>query len=265
MELLERANMSNCNPSRTPADTQSKLDPSGPPVSDPSLYRSLAGGLQYLTFTSSDLSYVVQQIFLFMHDPREPHLHALKRILRYVRGTLDYGLQLHPSSTTGLIAYSDADWGGCPSTRRSTSGYCVFLGDNLLSWSSKRKPTVSRSSAEAEYRGVANAVAETCWLRNLLRELQSPLAKATIVYCDNVSSVYLSSNPVQHQRTKHIEMDIHFVRDKVATGQIRVLHVPSSLQYADIFTKGLPSSLFTDFRSSLSIFPRPPAQTAGVY
>lgn len=103
------------------------------------------------------------------------------------------------------------------------------LGDNLLSWSSKCQPTVSRSSAEAEYRGVANVVAETCWLHNLLRELQSPLAKATIVYCDNVSDVYLSSNHVRHQRTKHIEMDIHFVRDKVATGQIRVLHVPSSL------------------------------------
>ncbi|GJX82892.1 ribonuclease H-like domain-containing protein [Tanacetum coccineum] len=97
-----------------------------------------------------------------MHDPREPHFLALKRILRYVRGTLDYGLQLFSSSTTDLVAYSDADWAGFPTTRRSTSGYCVFLSNNLLSWSFKRQPTLSRSSAEAECHGVANAVAETC-------------------------------------------------------------------------------------------------------
>ncbi|GJU02531.1 ribonuclease H-like domain-containing protein [Tanacetum coccineum] len=197
-----------------------------------------------------------------MHDPREPHLSALKRILRYVQGTLNYGLQLFSSSTTDLVAYSDADWAGCPTTRRSTSGYCVFLGNNLLSWSAKRQPTLSRSSAEAEYRGVANAVAETCWLRNLLRELHTPLSSATLVYCDNVSAVYLSSNPVQHQRTKHIEIDIHFVRDLVAAGQVRILHVPSRYQFANIFTKGLPSALFEEFRTSLSVRCHP-APTTG--
>nr|GEY80211.1 ribonuclease H-like domain-containing protein [Tanacetum cinerariifolium] len=112
-----------------------------------------------------------------------------------------------------------AHMAGCPTTRRSTSGYCVFLGHNLLSWSSKRQPTLSRSSVEAEYRGVANAVAMTCWIWNLLRDLHTPLSSATIVYYDNVSAVYLSSNPVQHQRTKYIEIDIHFVRDLVATRQ----------------------------------------------
>ncbi|GJW88041.1 ribonuclease H-like domain-containing protein [Tanacetum coccineum] len=143
------------------------------------------------------------------------------------------------SSTTDLVAYSDADWAGCPTTRRSTSGYCVILGKNLLSWSSKRQPTLSRSSAEAEYCGVA----ETCWLHNLLRELHTPLSSATLVYSDNVSAVYLSCNPVQHQRTKHIEIDIHFVRDLVAVGHARVLHVPSRYQFVNIFTKGLPSAL----------------------
>ncbi|GJU30077.1 ribonuclease H-like domain-containing protein [Tanacetum coccineum] len=117
---------------------------------------------------------------------------------------------------------------------------------------------------EAEYRGVANAVAETCWVRNFLRVLHTPLSSATIVYCDNVSAVYLSSNPVQHQRTKHIEIDIHFVRVLVATGQVRVLHVPSRFQYADIFTKGLPSALFEEFRTSLSVR-CPPAPTAGEF
>ncbi|GJW96927.1 ribonuclease H-like domain-containing protein, partial [Tanacetum coccineum] len=166
---------------------ESKLGPEGVPIQDPTLYRSLAGGLQYLTFTHPDLSYVVQQ--------------------------------LYASATTSLVGYADADWAGCPSTRRSTSRYYVFLGDNLLSWSTKRHHTLSRSNTEAEYRDVANVIAETAWLRNLLRELHSPLSTATLVYCDNVSAVYMSANPVQHQRTKHIEIDIHFIRDMVTVGQ----------------------------------------------
>ncbi|GJR97777.1 ribonuclease H-like domain-containing protein [Tanacetum coccineum] len=199
IEILERVGIVNCNLCRTPVDTKSKLGDTGDIVSDPTLYRSLAGSLQYLTFTRPDISYAVQQLF--------------------------------SSSTTDLVAYSNADWAGFPTTRRLTSGYCVFLGNNLLSWSSKRQPTLSRSSAEAEYRGVANAVTETCW-----------------ICC--------------HQRTKHIEIDIHFVRDLVAAGQVRVLHVPSRYQFADIFTKGLPSALFEEFRSSLSVW-CPPAPTAG--
>ncbi|GKB60235.1 ribonuclease H-like domain-containing protein [Tanacetum coccineum] len=185
VEILKRAYMANCNPSWTPVDTESKLGDDGDLVSDPNLYRSLAGSLQYLTFTRPDISYEVQQVCLYMHDPREPHFSALKRILRYVRGTLDHGVQLFASSTTSLVAYSDADWGGFPTTRRSTSGYCLFLGNNVLFWSSKRQPTLSCSSAEVEYRGVANFVVETCWLRNLLRELHTPLSFATLVYCDN--------------------------------------------------------------------------------
>ncbi|GJT34822.1 gypsy type transposase [Tanacetum coccineum] len=211
-------------------DTESKLGTDGPLVSDPTLYRSIAGALQYLTFTRPDLSYAVQQICLFMHDPREPYRTALKMILLYVRGTFDYGLQLFSASPLSLIGYSDANWAGCPTTHRSTSGYFVFLGNNLLSWSSKRQATLSRSTAEAEYRSVANVVAETAWLRNLLRGLHSPLQRATLVYYDNV---------------RHV----------------RVLHVPSRYQFADIFTKGLPY-VFDDFRSSLSVRPSP-ALTAG--
>ena len=126
----------------------------------------------------------------------------------------------------------------------------MSLGDNLVSWSSKRQPTVSQSSAKAEYRAVANGVAEACWLRQLLQELHNPLTTSTLVYCDNVSAVYLSTNPVQHQRTKHVEIDLHFVRERVAIGDVCVLHVPTTSQFADIFTKGLPTSVFSEFRSS---------------
>ena len=263
-EIIDRAGMTSCKPAPTPVDTKAKLSVSlGSPYENPTHYRSLAGALQYLTFMRPDISYAVQQVCLHMHDPKTEHMNALKRVLRYVQGTLNFGLHLSKSSISGLISYTDADWGGCPDTRRSTSGYCVFLGHNLISWSSKRQPTLSRSSAEAEYRGVANVVSESCWIRNLLLELHCPIHKATLVYCDNVSAIYLSGNPVQHQRTKHIEMDIHFVREKVARGQVRVLHVPSRYQLADIFTKGLPRILFDDFRASLSVR-EPPASTAGV-
>jgi hypothetical protein len=254
LDILDRAGMAECKPCTTPVDTSPKIyADSGAPVTDPSDYRSLAGALQYLTFTRLDIAYAVQQVCLHMHDPREPHLAALKRILRYVRGTLHLGLHLRPSTQDDLVVYSDADWAGCPDTRKSTSGYAVFLGDNLVSWSSKRQNTVSRSSAEAEYRAVANGVAEASWLRQLLHELHIPLRSATIVYYDNVSAVYMSSNPVQHQRTKHIEIDLHFVREKVAMGVVRVLHVPTTSQFADVFTKGLPSSVFAEFRSSLNV------------
>ena len=137
----------------------------------------------------------------------------------------------------GLWGMGSEVWRGGPDTRRSTSGYCVYFGDNLVSSSSKRQVTVSSSSAEAEYRSVAHAVAETVWLRQLLVELHRPLDRATIVYCDNISAVYMASNHVHHRRTKHIEIDIHFIREKVALGEVRVLHVPTSAQFVDILDR----------------------------
>ena len=222
------------------------------------------GALQYLTFMRSDISYAMQQVCLHMHNPMVDHMTTLRCILRYIQGTLDFGLHLYNSSISRLMSYTDANQGGCTDTRRSTFGYCVFLGDNLISWSSKRQPILSRSSAEAEYRGVASVVSESCWIRNLLLELHCPINRDILVYCDNVSAIYLSGNPVQHQRSKQIEVDIHFVSEKVAHGQIRVLHVPSHYQIAHIFTKWLPCILFNDFRDSLSIR-QSPASTAGVY
>nr|GEV98114.1 ribonuclease H-like domain-containing protein [Tanacetum cinerariifolium] len=178
---------------------------------------TILGSLNYF------LGLLVQQVYLYMHDPRKHHLVALKRISR---------LPSHP---------------------RSTSGYCIFLEYNILSWFAKRWVTISRSSAEAEYHGVANVVAETALIRNLLLELHAPLHSVTLVYCDNVSTIYLSTKSVQHQRTKHIEIDIHFVCDYVASRQVHVLHLSSRFQYADIFTKGLLSALFLKFHSSLNV------------
>ncbi|KAK1677205.1 hypothetical protein QYE76_038053 [Lolium multiflorum] len=170
-----RAGMSDCHPSPTPVDTSSKLSASdGELLPDATDYRSIVGGLQYLTLTRPDLSYAVQQACLHMHAPRTSHLALVKRVPRYVRGTLEFGLQLHASASTALVAYSDADWAGCPDSRRSTSGYCVYFGDSLISWSSKPQTTVSRSSAEAEYRAVAHAVAECWWLRRCSRTSSPP-------------------------------------------------------------------------------------------
>ncbi|CAN6220900.1 unnamed protein product [Urochloa humidicola] len=246
--------MSNCKPVATPADTKPKVsDDDGALLKDTGWYRSIDGALQYLTLTRPDLAYAVQQVCLHMHAPRDTHAALLKQILRYLKGTTTFGLQLCATSTSSLTAYSDADWAGCPDTRRSMSGFCVYLGYSLVSWSSKRQTTVSRSSAEAEYRGVANAVAECTWIRALLGELHCDIPKATVAYCDNVSSVYMSRNPVHHKRTKHIELDIHFVREKVALGELRVLQIPSAQQFADVFTKGLPTSAFNEFHSSLCV------------
>nr|XP_020152493.1 uncharacterized mitochondrial protein AtMg00810-like [Aegilops tauschii subsp. strangulata] len=169
-ELLDRAGMLNCKPAATPVDTKAKLSASdGSPTSDAAFYRSIVGTLQYLTLTRPEIQYAVH--------------------------TMELGITLYASTDTALTAYTDADWTGCPDTHRCTSGYCVFLGPSLISWSSKRQPTVSRSSAEAEHRAVANVVAECSWLRQLLQELSCPVDRATMVYCDNVSAVYLSANP----------------------------------------------------------------------
>ena len=220
--------MSQFKPAPTPVTTSGKLCANaGSPYDNPTLYRSLAGALHYLIFTRLDISFAVQQVCLFMHDPRVEHMASLHGILRYVQDTIDHGLQLYKSPASSLLSYTDADWGGCPDTRRSTFGFYVFLGDKLISWSAERQPTVSKSSAEVKYRGVANVVFETFWIRNLLLELHCPITTATIFYFDNVNVVYLSGNLVYDQRTKHIEMDIHFVREKVQCGDVRVLHVPS--------------------------------------
>ena len=179
-----------------------------------------------------------------MHASTEDHFRALKRILRYVKGTVHHDLQLHKVSTHNLLAYSDADWAGCPDTRRSTTGYAIFLGANLISWSSKKQSIVSRSSSEAKYRSLAVATADVVWLLQLLRDLRVPLPAPPRILCDNQSAIFMAVNPVTRPRSKHIAIDYHFVRELIANGSLKIGFVPSHLQLADSLTKGVTKPQF---------------------
>jgi histone deacetylase 1/2 len=178
-------------------------------------YRSTVGALQYLTITRPDLSFVVNKVSQYVQGPMDKHWAALKRVLRYVKGTLDQKLQFQKSDNT-LNAFSDADWAGCPDDRRSTGGFAVKMGSNLVSWSSKKQPTVSRSSTESEYKAIANVAIELIWIQSLLKELGIFQWNAPVLWCDNLGATYMTSNPMFHTRTKHIEVDFHFVREQVA-------------------------------------------------
>ena len=245
LDLLERASMSSCKPMSTPMPSKGRQLPTCDELyPDPTHYRSIVGGLQYLTFTRPDISYSVNFVCQYMHAPTMAHYKIVKRILRYVRGTAHFGMRILASSTLDLYAFSDADWAGCPTSRRSTTGFCTFLGGNCISWSAKKQSTVARSSAEAEYRSMASTAAEITWLSFLLRDLGIPLSHPPILHCDNLSALHMTINPVFHGRTKHIELDYHFVREKVAFGSLETCFVSSTSQLADIFTKPLPKASF---------------------
>ncbi|GJW03741.1 retrovirus-related pol polyprotein from transposon RE1 [Tanacetum coccineum] len=248
----------------TPLSTYANLTINGDLFSDPTLYRSLVGALQYLTITRPDLSYAVNQVSQFLHAPTNDHFQAVKRILRYVKGTMTFGLAFNRSPRASLTAFSDADWARCTETRRSTYRYSIFQGGNLVSWSAKKQLTVSRSSCESEYRALANTASEVVWLTSLLRELQVPLPSIPVLYCDNKSAIFLSQNPVAHKRAKHIDIDYHFVRELVSHKKLSTRFVPSSQQLADIFTKSLPRPLFESFRSKLCVGPPPPRLRGGI-
>lgn len=179
-----------------------------------------------------------------MSAPTDSHLNAAYRVLRYLKGDPSQGLFYSASSTLKLTTYSDADWAACPDSRQSITGYCVFLGESLISWRSKKQQTVSRSSSEAEYRAMADATCELIWLMTLLQEMhRSPVAPTTL-FCDNQSALYIASNPVYHERTKHVEIDCHVVRERLQSGFLKTLHVRSELQLADILTKAVQPALF---------------------
>jgi histone deacetylase 1/2 len=256
MDLLRRAGMLQCKHALTPMSASDRLSAfDGDPLSpdDATEYRSLVGGLQYLTITRPDISFAVNRVCQYLHAPRTPHWSAVKRILRYIRLTASYGLLLQPAQSCCLSAFSDADWAGNPDDRRSTGGYAVFFGSNLIAWNARKQATVSRSSTEAEYKAVANATAEIIWVQSLVRELGIPQARPPVLWCDNIGATYLSSNPVFHARTKHIEVDYHFVRERVAQKLLCIKFISSKDQLADIFTKPLPQPQFVGCRRNLNL------------
>ena len=191
-----------------------------------------------------------------MQQPIDVHWTTVKRILRYLKFTIDHGILIKPSTNIQLYAFTDADWAGCPNDRRSQGGHCLYLSPNLISWSSKKQATVSKSSIEFEYRGIAYATAEVTWTQSLLKELQVSLAKPLILWCDNLGATYLTTNPIFHARMKHIEIDFHFVHEKVANKDIDIRFISSRDQTADIMTKPLGIARHTLLRNKLTVSPR---------
>ena len=206
-----------------------------------------------MLITRPDISFAVNRVCQYLHTPRDSHWSAVKRILRYVRHTGSYGLHLQPARSGLISAFSGADWTGSPDDRRSTGGHSVFFGPNLIAWQARKQAKVSRSSTEAEYKAVANATAEIMWVQSLLRELKVSPTQPPVLWCDNIGATYLSSNPVFHARTKHIEVDYHFVRERVAQKLLQIKFVSSKDQLADIFTKPLPLPSFEGCRRNLNL------------
>ncbi|KAF5475939.1 hypothetical protein F2P56_007694 [Juglans regia] len=179
-----------------------------------------------------------------MENPRVPHYDAVIKVLKYLKGTAGQGIFLPISANMELIAYADANWANCPDTRWSTTGFCIFIGTSLVLWKSKTQNTISRSSAESEYRAMAAVVCELTWIRYLLYDLHLTIGTPSTLYCDNKAALHIAANPVFHERTKHIELDCHVVYDKISEGQVKTAHVFSSFQLADLLTKPLHSPTF---------------------
>ncbi|PKU69210.1 putative mitochondrial protein [Dendrobium catenatum] len=220
--------------------------------SDPQLYRKLAGSLQYLSITRPDIAFTTNYICQHMNEPSNDNFQTLKRLLRYIQGTTELGIPIDHDDLQ-LRAFADADWAADNSDRRSITGFCTFLGNTIISWSAKKQITVAKSSTEAEYRSISSVTSEVIWLRRLLAELRLPQNGPTPLYCDNTSAIALANNPVFHARTKHIEIDCHFISDHIKAGALKILHISSAEQIADILTKSLPKDWFLLLRHKLNI------------
>ncbi|KAL8128694.1 hypothetical protein V2J09_017849 [Rumex salicifolius] len=254
-DVLRRCNMVDVKPFSTPTDPSSRLQLQGEPFPDPTLYRRIVGSLQYATITRPDIAYAVNRVCQYMHAPTLDHWQAVKRILRYLKGTLHHQLCFRPTTSDCLLAYSDAGWISDSDDSRSQYGFAVFHGPNLISWTSKKQRVVARSSTEAEYRALAYTSAELLWIKQLLQDLHCHLPRSPIILCDNVGAQFMCQNPVIQTRSKHITLDFHFVREQVEAGDLRIQHVSSVEQLADIFTKPLSKDRVAQLRSKLQVLP----------
>jgi hypothetical protein len=252
-DMLKKFDMENAKPIKTPMPTNGHLDlnEDGKAV-DQKVYRSMIGSLLYLCASRPDIMLSVCMCARFQANPKECHLMAVKRILRYLVFTPYLGLWYPKGSTFNLLGYSDSDYAGCKVDRKSTSGTCQFLGRSLVSWSSKKQNSVALSTAEAEYVAAGACCAQLLWMKSTLRDFGCKFSKIPLL-CDNESAIKLANNPVNHSRTKHIDIRHHFLRDHEAKGDIVLSHVSTDKQLADIFTKPLDEQRFCTLRSELNI------------
>ena len=261
LQLLDDFGFLSAKPAHTPMNSRLSLNHTDETLlDDPTHYRRLVGKLLYLTITRIDITFCVTTLSQFMAAPRDTHLQAAHHLLRYIKSQPGLGLLYPATSDLQLKAFSDADWGTCHDSRRSITGLCVFLGESLISWKSKKQTTVSKSSAEAEYRAMATAASELIWLQQLLSDLRVKESSKAVLFCDNRAAIHIASNPVFHERTKHIEIDCHFVRHHLLAGAFKLLPVRTRQQLADLLTKPLPAPVLKTFMCKLSLLDiyRPP-------
>jgi hypothetical protein len=239
LDLLTETGMLGCRPCSSPIDKNHQICAESGDSVDRETYQRIVGRLIYLCHTRPDISYAVSVVSRYMHDPRTGHMEIVYRILRYLKGTPGKGLWFRKNRHLNLEGYCDADWASSRDDRRSTSGYCVFVGGNLVSWRSKKQAVVAKSTAEAEYRAMALSLCEMMWLKRLLGELKVLRNETMRLHCDNVAAINIANNPVQFDRTKHVEIDRFFIKEKIDSGVLKLEYVKSCNQLADCFTKGL--------------------------
>ena len=248
--------MQDSNPVNTPADANSKLQPAtnqDEPLNQ-TQYQSAVGSLMYLSVSSRpDIAFAVNNLARFNSNPRKEHWSALKRVLRYLNGTINHGLLYKQGGPEHFVGYSDADWAGDLSDRKSTSGYVFILSGGPVSWSSRKQKCVALSTAEAEYVALSAAVQECMWLRQLESELSGDNDTPTVIFEDNQSTIAMAKNPQFHGRAKHIDIRHHFVREQLAHGTIQLEYCPTTEMTADIFTKGLNGERFKNLREKAGI------------
>jgi hypothetical protein len=225
----------------------------GADFSNPQLYKSTIVALHYLGFTRLDITFAVHRVSKFMHQPKDPHWQAVKRILRYLKHTVDYGLHFTSLSYHSLNVYSDADWAADKDDRHSIRAYCIFHSSNLINWSCKQQQTVARSNTESEYKSLSNTATELHWIQSILHDLRFPLPTSPKLWCDNIGATYLSSNPIFHARTKHVEIDFHYVQDQVLANKLQVSFLSTKQQLANLLTKSLSSARFQLLRDNLYV------------
>lgn len=253
-DIVTEVGMLGCKPAGFPIDQKHRLAlASGDDFPEPERYRRLVGRLVYLKATRPDLTYSIHLFSQFVKKPKVDHWAAALHVVRYLKGTLGQGILLRADSPLHLTGWCDSDWNGCPLTRRSLTGYVVQLGSSLVSWRTQKQDTVSRSSAEADNRAMAEVLCELKWLKSLLKEFGISHDQPMTIKCDSLAAIHISANPVFHERTKHVESDCHFVRDDLVAGIIETTHVPSASQLADILTKALGRKEFDIFLYKLGI------------